>query len=74
MAVSRASYLKKRAPNGHFYLQWAAKPGERALKAVKTLWGLISRLLLELFFLNSQCHHKKQEESFKEIQVKSRYS
>jgi hypothetical protein len=45
--------------------------GRRALKAVKALRGLISRPIQDLgfFFIKSQCHHKIQENSGKEIQV-----
>jgi hypothetical protein len=45
--------------------------GRRALKAVQTLLGLISRPILDLcFFFKSQWHHKKQEGYLR----KSRYS
>jgi hypothetical protein len=44
--------------------------GRRALKAVKALCGLISRPILDLGnFFKSQCHHKIQENSCKEIQI-----
>jgi hypothetical protein len=38
-------------------------------QAVKAPCGLISRLILDLWFFESQCHHKRQEGGCKEIQV-----
>ncbi len=44
--------------------------GRRALKAVKILWGQISRPILDLgFFKANECHHKIEEEGYKEIKV-----
>jgi hypothetical protein len=44
--------------------------GRRALKAIKSLLGPISSPILDLgFFLKSQCHHKIQEDSCKDIQL-----
>jgi hypothetical protein len=53
MAVCCASNLKRSAPNGHHYLQWAVTParslsrifpkGRRALKAVKMTFALFSK-------------------------------
>jgi hypothetical protein len=49
MAVWHAPNFQKSVPNGHYFLQRAAKnkqfaEARRALKTVKALHGLISRL------------------------------
>jgi hypothetical protein len=71
MAFWQASNLKKSAPNSYFYLQRAVTPDQITQqnsfqkaggpKAVKTRGGLISRPILDLGFVKSQCHHKIQE-------------
>ncbi len=64
MAIQRSSNLKKSAPNGHYHLQravttlpdhWAEllAEGRRALNAVRALWGLISRPILDLYWDSS---------------------
>ncbi len=68
--------FEKSVPNGHYYLQslpdYSAEmfvEGRRALEAVKALWGLISRSILDQGFFLKQCHHKIQKDTCKEIWV-----
>ncbi len=48
----------------------AEQEGRRAQKAIKALWGLISRPILDLGFFKKPMSHQKQEGGCKEIQEK----